>query len=667
MAIANATSNPQVLSFAQVVAQTPYSVYVVVGDSAGNHATSNSITVTVNPPPTYTLTLQQVTGGTISSAQTVYNSGDTAVITATPSSGYLLSGWLVDGVAYNGTTLSINLTMNSNHTVQAVFALQSVTCILTLAQSTGGTISSGATVYNSGTTATVTATPNAGYILTGWLMDGVSYDGTTNPLSFVMNNNHTIQAVFSLTTPPSGFNIANFNDSTIWATTTGGTGAVQSATATSVKLACPVASDFAGLRTVKTYDLTAGDIIVNIDRISTRTALIVSTLNVADPLAVSSGWNMYGLIRDGWYGLEVYNGSGFPYVGADPVASSTPAQLRITFANGVVSFYYNGTLLYSEASHISPTSLYVYVMAYATSANGTTVGTDTVTSTGYVPPLTVTISPSTNQSISTNASLTFTATATGDTPPYTIHWLLDGVDTGQTGTTYVFHQTTAKNYTVQASVTDSTNATASSNTVTVTVSAIPPPTITVSPTSANLTSVQTQTFTATAMSGTAPYTITWIDDSNGATLGTGTTYVFPASSAGTYSIHAHVVDSMGQSADSASVIITVIAVISGTTPWSQALDAGTYEITVPAQVTVSGVTYSFLRWEDGSTTNPRTLTLSADTTITATYQASVPALSASANGPVHSPHDEPHRLLRWLRIRRFSSLHMAVGLRRWNN
>ena len=56
------------------------------------------------------------------------------------------------------------------------------------------------------------------------------------------------------------------------------------------------------------------------------------------------------------------------------------------------------------------------------------------------------------------------------------------------------------------------------------------------------------------------------------------------------------------------------------TPYSELLETGSYTITMPASVTMAGVIYDFIRWEDGSTSLKRTIDLISDMTLTAFYE-----------------------------------------------
>jgi len=168
------------------------------------------------------------------------------------------------------------------------------------------------------------------------------------------------------------------------------------------------------------------------------------------------------------------------------------------------------------------------------------------------------------------------------------------------------------------------------------IQTLPPPTnISVSPTSASLHIGESQVFTATISGGVPPYSnVSWYDDSTELLIAT-TPLTSPSSSsltyqtqaAGTYSIHAEVTDSVGATASSNSVIITVTAppqpvqvnissspsgqtfmvneMSYGPTPWSGNLDPGIWRVTAPSSVVIGGVTYNFKSWnDDPANTNP---------------------------------------------------------------
>ncbi len=129
-----------------------------------------------------TLTLDPATNGAITglTAGGVYTAGTTATLTAVPNAGYVFTGWT--GAA-SGLQNPLSLVINSNQTIGATFAPQ---FSLALSPASNGAITGLAAggVYTAGTTATLTAVPNAGYVFTGWT--GAA-SGLQNPLSLVLN------------------------------------------------------------------------------------------------------------------------------------------------------------------------------------------------------------------------------------------------------------------------------------------------------------------------------------------------------------------------------------------------------------------------------------------------------------------------------------------------
>jgi uncharacterized repeat protein (TIGR02543 family) len=213
----NGSTNPAAGTYsytsgAQVtVTATPASGYVFTGWSGAASGTSNPVTITVDgdktltanfAAQTYTLTLSASGSGSTSPAAGVYSytAGTSVVVSATPFSGYVFTGW--SGAA-SGTSNPVTLSMNGNKTLTANFAVQSYT--LTLSASGMGSTSPAAGVYSytAGTTVVVSATPFSGYAFTGW--SGAA-SGTSNPVTIAMDGSKTLTANFGVapdTTPPS--------------------------------------------------------------------------------------------------------------------------------------------------------------------------------------------------------------------------------------------------------------------------------------------------------------------------------------------------------------------------------------------------------------------------------------------------------------------------------
>jgi parallel beta-helix repeat protein len=147
------------------------------------------------PPPTYTLTINAGANGATNPTPGTYtySQGQNVSVQAIPDTGYILDHWELDG-ANIGTANPINVTMNADHMLHAVFILAHA---LTITTTAGGTTdpAPGTYTYWSGTTVSVAASPDTGYFLDRWELDGV-YMGIPNPAHVTMNMNHTLHAVF---------------------------------------------------------------------------------------------------------------------------------------------------------------------------------------------------------------------------------------------------------------------------------------------------------------------------------------------------------------------------------------------------------------------------------------------------------------------------------------
>lgn len=158
----------------------------------------------VEPDYVY-LTITSATDGSTNPIAGVYQyeKNNAASITATANSGYLLSGWLLDGTPVAADN-PYSLTMDENHTLTPVFAAipQPTYYDLTVQVSgSGSTNATGTVSYLEDSTVTVLATPDANYELTGWLLDGVPV-AADNPYTLTMDENHTLTAVFEAIPQP---------------------------------------------------------------------------------------------------------------------------------------------------------------------------------------------------------------------------------------------------------------------------------------------------------------------------------------------------------------------------------------------------------------------------------------------------------------------------------
>ena len=174
---------------------------------------------------TYKLNITTTASGTTTPSPGVhtYANGTIAKVTAIPDINYTLAYWELDG-SNAGTNNPIEILMDSNHTLHAVF-MPIPYYNLTISTTPGGTTNPalGTYTYANGTTLNVTAIPNIGYSFDYWLLDGQVR--TENPITVVMDSNHTLEAYFVDDIPPEisdpwqdppADNVQSFQNVTVW-------------------------------------------------------------------------------------------------------------------------------------------------------------------------------------------------------------------------------------------------------------------------------------------------------------------------------------------------------------------------------------------------------------------------------------------------------------------
>ena len=159
---------------------------------------SNTATTVVRPQ----LTVNAGTGGTITAPATspaTYDYGEAATITASPNAGYHFVNWTGDvSTVANVDAASTTVTMNSNYTIAANFAINTYT--LDYAAGAHGSLTgdTSQTVAYGGDGTAVTAVPDVGYHFVNW-SDG----STANPRTDTnVTVNVDVAANFADTTPP---------------------------------------------------------------------------------------------------------------------------------------------------------------------------------------------------------------------------------------------------------------------------------------------------------------------------------------------------------------------------------------------------------------------------------------------------------------------------------
>jgi outer membrane protein assembly factor BamB len=147
------------------------------------------------------LTITTTTGGTTNPAPGTYSytNGSVVTVTATPSLGYILSHWELDG-SNAGSSNPTAVTMDMNHTLNANYSWVGI-CSLIISTSPGGTTNPAPAMYSytKGTMVTVASLPDLGHHFDHWELDGVNA-GNQNSITITMNQDHTLHAVFSIPT-----------------------------------------------------------------------------------------------------------------------------------------------------------------------------------------------------------------------------------------------------------------------------------------------------------------------------------------------------------------------------------------------------------------------------------------------------------------------------------
>ncbi len=128
--------------------------------------------------------------GAVSGAAT-YVEGSSATLTATPDATHVFSSWSGD---LSGATNPLIFTVGAqNYNVVANFSLRTYAVTASVSPAGAGAVS-GAGSYSMGATATLTATPDATHVFTGWSGDITS---SANPVSFAVTNNFNVTASFA--------------------------------------------------------------------------------------------------------------------------------------------------------------------------------------------------------------------------------------------------------------------------------------------------------------------------------------------------------------------------------------------------------------------------------------------------------------------------------------
>ena len=487
-----------------------YLVSLKVTDGASAAALSNEAEVTVNPR-TYALTITTTTGGTTNPTPGTYTyvEGTNVQVTAIPDANYKFAYWELDG-SNIGSDNPTTVLMNANHTLKAYFAL--ITYSLTITATAGGTTDPvpGAYAYPSGSYASVTALPSANYFFDHWELDG-SPAGSANPISVLMNSNHTLQAVFSLinytititaseggtTTPPPG----------TYVYASGSYAEVTAIPNTNCKfIKWLLDGNDAGSANPITVLMNSNHTLQAVFQLLTyKLNILSSTGGTTNP---TPGIHVYvngtqvsvTAIPDTYYTLDYWlldgNNAGvanpITVLMTDdhtlqPVFARLNYTLKIDTTTGGTTNPAPGTYTYNAGSTVQVTAVpnANYALDYwlldgnnAGSANPYTVTMNNnhvlkAVFKSLPPPLSVSISPL-STTIVVGGSVTFTSTVSGGTAPYSYQWYLNEARvSGAMSSSWTFTPTASGIYYVYLRVTDANNNTAQSETARVAVSQVP--------------------------------------------------------------------------------------------------------------------------------------------------------------------------------------------------
>ncbi len=156
-------------------------------------------TVNAQYPYRYRLTIttnNQAGGYTSPSGVVQVDYGLSYQVTATPNSGYVFSGWYLNGVYQNKLT-TITVTMIHDNTLTATFSQQAASLEVSVNPPEAGTTnpSPGILYYPSGTNVQVTVQPQPNYTFNGWYLDG-TYAGSETTISVALSGDRKLSAYF---------------------------------------------------------------------------------------------------------------------------------------------------------------------------------------------------------------------------------------------------------------------------------------------------------------------------------------------------------------------------------------------------------------------------------------------------------------------------------------
>jgi len=289
---------------------------------------------------------------------------------------------------------------------------------------------------------------------------------------------------------------------------------------------------------------------------------------------------------------------------------ASPYTYGWNFGDGSIGSGQTVTHAYSQGATFTPK------LTVSDSSQNIATSSETVIVTTSTLSASFTFSPSFPQAAQ---QITFTASATGGTAPYSYAWSFGDGSTG-TGTSATHAYSSPGSFTATLTIKDSGSPqqTATSQQTLKVVNPSPPPltaTFTYSPSSPVV--GQTVMLSASASGGTSPYTYGW--SFGDGTTGTGSSLTHTYSVAGSYNVTLTTTDSSGQSVTSSK---TVVVSLRNTATSVSCPASGTPGVAFSCSVTVSDVS--------PGTTNTPSGTVSFVSNSTGTFNPSGCILTAAA-------------------------------------
>ena len=167
--------------------------------STANPRTDTNVTAQTNVIAifainTYTLSIIAEHGSVQKTPdQSIYDLGTAVILTAIPEEGHHFVEWLGD---VTGSENPATLMMDGDQVVTAMFSINTYTLSI-IAEHGSVQKTPDQSIYDHGTTLSLMAIPNTGYVFTGWSGDAQVGHELDNPQVMVMDENKSLQASFA--------------------------------------------------------------------------------------------------------------------------------------------------------------------------------------------------------------------------------------------------------------------------------------------------------------------------------------------------------------------------------------------------------------------------------------------------------------------------------------